>query len=157
MTNRCLFFSLANTLCVAALFALTTVQPAHAQTTPSAEPEKVQGKIYTYVEKMPQLPGGGGNRAIVEAIQSKLIYPAEALKNNIQGRVFVSFVVGEDGAVRESKIVKGIGGGCDEAVLAAVQQLPHFTPGTQAGRPVSVSFTVPVTFQVTAPAPKPAR
>ena len=62
------------------------------------------------------------------------------------GRVFVSFIVSETGNVRDSKVVKGIGEGCDEAVLLAVSQLPRFMPGKQNGRPVSVSFTVPVTF-----------
>lgn len=135
-------------LCAAGLLvAFTTPHLASAQTAPALKSEKaVDGKVYTIVEKMPQLPGGGGSAAIVTAIQSWVTYPAEALKNSIQGRVFVSFVVGDDGTVRDAKIVKGIGGGCDEAVLAAVQQLPHFIPGTQAGRPVAVSFIVPVTF-----------
>ncbi|WP_210514454.1 energy transducer TonB [Hymenobacter terricola] len=132
------------------LFAFAAVQPSHAQTTPPPAPEKVVGnKVYTYVEQMPQVPGGGGNRAIVAAIQSRVIYPPEALKRALQGQVFVSFTVGEDGAVRDAKIVKGLGGGCDETVLDAVRQLPAFTPGRQAGKPVAVNFTVPVTFTIT--------
>ncbi|GAB3734350.1 hypothetical protein GCM10027594_15890 [Hymenobacter agri] len=109
-------------------------------------------KVYTYVEQMPQLPGGGGSMAIVSAIQSRVRYPVEALKQHITGRVFVSFTVAEDGQVRDARVVKGIGGGCDEAVLTAVQQLPQFIPGRQAGRPVPVLFTVPVTFQIAEPA-----
>ncbi|MBU6119771.1 TonB family protein [Hymenobacter siberiensis] len=97
---------------------------------------------------MPQLPGGGGNKAIVEALQRLVHYPAAALRQQLQGRVFVSFLVTESGEVRNGKIVKGIGGGCDEEVLAAVRLLPRFIPGTQQGRPVSVSFTVPVTFNI---------
>ena len=106
--------------------------------------------MYTYVEQMPQLPGGGGNPAIVRAIQSKVRYPLTALRQNIQGRVFVSFLVKANGAVRNAKIVQGIGGGCDEEVLAVVRQLPNFTPGTQNGRPVTVGFTVPITFKIAA-------
>ncbi|MDB5268448.1 MAG: hypothetical protein JWP58_1488 [Hymenobacter sp.] len=97
---------------------------------------------------MPQLPGGGGNRAIVEALQRQVHYPAAALRQQLQGRVFVSFLVTESGEVRNGKIVKGIGGGCDEEVLAAVRLLPRFIPGIQQGRPVAVSFTVPVTFNI---------
>lgn len=136
-------------LCAAVLFfAFAAAQPTYAQAPP--EVGKVVGnKVYTYVEQIPQMPGGGGNRAIVAAIQSRVVYPVEALKQALQGQVFVSFTVGEDGAVRDAKIVKSLGGGCDETVLDAVRQLPAFTPGQQAGKPVAVSFTVPVTFAIT--------
>ena len=128
---------------------------AQASTAPPASPttEVINGKVYTFVEQMPQLPGGGGSAAVVSAIQSKVVYPAQAIQQQLQGRVFVNFTVGADGLVHDTKVVKGLGAGCDEAVLAAVQQLPRFIPGKQAGRPVSVSFTVPVTFRLVAPAP----
>lgn len=142
------------------LLILSAAQSALAQTNPppprAADTVRVGGKVYIYVEQMPQLPGGGGNAAIVGAIQGRVMYPVQALQQHREGRVFVSFTVGEDGVVRDAKVVKGIGAGCDEAVLAAVQQLPQFTPGRQAGRPVSVSFTVPVTFRMIAPAVVPA-
>jgi TonB family protein len=115
--------------------------------------EKGDGRKYAYVEQMPQLPGGGGNAAIIKAIQNRTIYPPEALRKQLQGRVLVNFTVGADGLVHDANIVKGIGGGCDEAVLAAVGQLPRFIIGTQNSRPVSVSFTVPVTFRIASPAP----
>ncbi|GAB3860628.1 hypothetical protein GCM10028822_38810 [Hymenobacter terrigena] len=138
------------------LVTLSAAQPALAQTTPppprAVDTVRVNGKIYTYVEQMPQLPGGGGSAAVVNAIQSRVMYPAQAIQQHIEGRVFVSFTVGENGMVRDAKVVKGIGAGCDESVLAAVQQLPQFIPGRQAGRPVPVSFTVPVTFRMIAPA-----
>ncbi|MGI4833345.1 MAG: energy transducer TonB [Janthinobacterium lividum] len=101
-------------------------------------------KIYTYVEQMPQLPSGGGQRAIVERIQANLVYPAGVQLN---GRVFASFMVGADGRVGEPVIVKGLSTACDQAVLAAIKQLPQFTPGKQSGKAVAVSFTVPVQFE----------
>ena len=109
-------------------------------------------KLYTYVEQMPQLPGGGGNAAIVGYIQSHLAYPKVAPVNRKEGRVFVSFTVAKTGAVQAIKIVKGLAAAYDAAVVAAVQQLPHFTPGRQSGVPVNVSFTVPIQF-ATAPLP----
>ncbi|UOQ98061.1 energy transducer TonB [Hymenobacter sp. 5317J-9] len=137
-------------LCV----VLATATPARAQTTPSTsqatppEIEKIEGQVYTYVEQMPQLPGGGGNRAIVLAIQGLIKYPRQALAQGIQGRVLVNFTVGKKGVVRDVRIAQGIGGGCDEAVLEAVRQLPRFKPGMQQGKPVAVSFTVPITFRL---------
>ena len=104
--------------------------------------------VYTYVENMPQLLGGGGNAAIVAAIQRNVVYPEAALANRIEGRVFVSFYVDSEGQVREAKIVKGLDPEIDAAVIAAVQKLPRFRPGTQDGKAVSVTFTVPITFAI---------
>ena len=130
------------------LAILDSAQSVAAQAA-SAPPEVVLGdKVYAYVEQMPQLPGGGGNAAIVTAIQSRVKYPQEALQKGVVGRVFVTFIVGKNGTVRGAKIAKGIGAGCDEAVLEAVRQLPRFIPGTQSGKPVAVSYTVPVTFKL---------
>ncbi|WP_223847271.1 energy transducer TonB [Hymenobacter montanus] len=110
--------------------------------------EVVENKVYTYVEQMPQLPGGGGNAAIVAAIQKATKYPALALRNQVEGRIFVSFTVDAQGDVSDVKVVKGLGSGLDEETIRAVKTLPKFIPGKQNGRSVSVSFTVPITFKI---------
>ncbi|WP_141764577.1 energy transducer TonB, partial [Hymenobacter glacialis] len=110
--------------------------------------EVVENKVYTYVEQMPQLPGGGGNGAIVAAIQKAVKYPPLALRNQVEGRIFVSFTVNAEGAVSDVKVVKGLGSGLDEETMRAVKTLPKFIPGKQNGRAVSVSFTVPITFKI---------
>ena len=110
--------------------------------------EVVETKVYTYVEQMPQLPGGGGNGAIVAAIQKAVKYPALALRNQVEGRIFVSFTVNPQGEVSDVKVVKGLGSGLDEETVRAVKTLPKFIPGKQNGRAVSVSFTVPITFKI---------
>jgi len=133
---------------------------AGAQTTPVPAPatgtapknklidQVIDNQVYTYVEQLPQLPGGGGARAVAEAIQSQIHYPPAALRQHLEGRVLVGFVVGDDGVVRDCTILHGIGGGCDEEALAAVRSLPRFIPGKQQGKPVAVSFTVPVNFRI---------
>ena len=108
--------------------------------------EVVEQKVYQYVEQMPVFPGG--QEALLAAIQKGATYPALALRNQIEGKVFISFVVGPDGAVTDVKVQKGIGGGCDESAVASVKKLPKFSPGKQNGRAVSVSYTVPVTFAI---------
>ncbi|MDO7874999.1 energy transducer TonB [Hymenobacter sp. ASUV-10] len=108
----------------------------------------VENKVYTYVEQMPQLPGGGGNAAIVAAIQKATRYPPLALRNQVEGRIFVSFTVNSEGDVSDVKVVKGLGSGLDEETIRAVKTLPKFIPGKQNGRAVSVSFTVPITFKI---------
>ena len=108
----------------------------------------VENKVYTYVEQIPQLPGGGGNTAIVAAIQKATKYPSLALRNQVEGRIFVSFTVNAEGDVSDVKVVKGLGSGLDEETIRAVKTLPKFIPGKQNGRAVSVSFTVPITFKI---------
>jgi protein TonB len=110
--------------------------------------EVVENKVYTYVEQMPSLPGGGGNAAIVAAIQKATKYPSLALRNQVEGRIFVSFTVNAQGDVSDVKVVKGLGSGLDEETVRAVKTLPKFIPGKQNGRAVSVSFTVPITFKI---------
>lgn len=127
-------------------FALAAALPATAQTAPAAD------KVYTYVEQMPQLPGGGGSAAIVTLIQQHVTYPPRAERAHAEGRVFVSFTVPPSGLVEDVAVVKGFRPDCDSAVVRAVQQLPRFEPGRQAGRPVPVRFTVPVTFRLQGPA-----
>lgn len=105
------------------------------------------GTVYTYVEQMPQLPGGGGNKAIVEAIQLHLTYPKVPVATQRTGRVFVSFTVTDKGEVQAIKVVKGLGEPYDQAVITAIQKLPKFEPGKQDGKTVSVSFTVPIQFE----------
>ena len=100
-------------------------------------------KLYVYVEQMPMLPNGGGNAAIVESIQRSIVYPVGV---SASGRVFVSFTVNQAGGVQDIKVVKSLAPAFDQAVVAAVEKLPNFIPGKQGGKPVNVSFTVPIMF-----------
>ena len=102
--------------------------------------------VYTYVEHMPELVSGGGNQAIIEFIQQHVAYPKVNAADQREGRVFVSFIVDNQGVVQAPAIVKGLGPAYDEAVLAAVRQLPRFAAGKQDGKSVAVTFTVPVLF-----------
>ncbi|MBU6120085.1 energy transducer TonB [Hymenobacter siberiensis] len=108
----------------------------------------VKETTYVYVEQMPELPGGGGQKAIVAAIQKAAKYPALALGNQIEGKIYVSFIVNSLGDVSDVKVVKGLGYGLDEETIRAVKTLPRFTPGKQNGRAVSVAYTVPISFKI---------
>ena len=110
--------------------------------------EVVENKVYTYVEQMPELPSGGGQPAIVAAILKATRYPAMALRNQVEGRIFASFTVNQQGDVVDVKVVKGLGSGLDEEAIRAIKTLPKFRPGKQNGRAVSVSFTVPITYKI---------
>jgi TonB family protein len=109
--------------------------------------EFTPNKVYTYVEQMPTLPGGGGSAAIRDAIYQYLVVTSDV----VEGKVFVRFVVNEEGAVTTPSIVKGVSPKTDAAVLAAVNKLPRFLPGKQNGRAVQVEFTLPVSVRQPAP------
>ncbi len=98
-------------------------------------------KVYTMVDQMPQIIGGIGE------VYKNITYPTKALNNRTEGRVFVQFVVNKDGKVKNPKILKDIGDGCGDAAIAALQNV-NFTPGVLDGVPVSVSYTLPVTFKM---------
>jgi len=128
-------------LAISALFVTTFTALGQAKQTASRATRSDSTKVYIYVEQMPQLPGGGSVTAVTAAIRERM--PSVS---GCGGKVFVSFVVGPSGVVKDAKIVKGLGNGCDAATLAAVNKLPRFRPGKQSGQVVSVSYTVPVTF-----------
>lgn len=105
---------------------------------------KIKSEPFTVVEVMPVFPGG--QTALVQYIASHLKYPTVAQENGIQGRVLVSFVVGEDGYVEDVQVIKGVEPMLDKEALRVIQSLPRWTPGNQQGKPVRVKYTVPVTF-----------
>lgn len=97
--------------------------------------------FFIVVEQMPVLIGG------MEALQKEVKYPEMALRANIQGRVHVQFIVNEKGEVENPKVLRGIGGGCDEEALRVVSKM-KFEPGFQRGRPVRVQYNLPVVFVI---------
>ena len=98
------------------------------------------------VGQLPQLPSGGGLSAISKAIQQRVVYPPQAEKDAVEGRVFVSFTVASTGAVRDVVVVRNLRPDCDSVVVRAIKLLPRFVPGREAGVAVAVRFTVPATF-----------
>ncbi len=108
------------------------------------EEEVVEQEIFTVVESMPEFPGGAEQMMIF--IAKNIKYPPMARESGIQGRVFVNFVVEPNGSVSNVKVLRGIGGGCDEEAIRVVESMPKWTPGRQRGKAVRVSFNLPVRF-----------
>ena len=108
--------------------------------------EKENDTVFQIVEEMPKFPGG--EKAMMEFVAKNIEYPQEAKDNNIQGRVFISFVVEKDGSIGEAKVMRGIGGGCDEAAMRVVKAMPKWKPGMQKGKPVRVSYMMPIFFKL---------
>ena len=110
------------------------------------EEEVVEQEIFQIVEEMPAYPGG--ERALLEYVAKNIKYPQIARETGIQGRVFVGFVVEPDGSVSNVKILRGIGGGCDEEAMRVIKSLPKWKPGKQRGKAVRVSYQIPVVFKL---------
>jgi TonB family protein len=102
--------------------------------------------VFYVVEEMPEFPGG--DNAMRKYIADNVKYPEDAQKNNIEGKVFVSFVVGKEGNVKDATIERGVAPSVDQEALRVVSNLPKWTPGRQKGEAVNVKFTVPINFQL---------
>jgi TonB family protein len=107
-----------------------------------------EGKLFDLgsVEVAPEFPGG--QKAFGKFLGSNIRYPESARENNIQGKVYIGFVVEKNGELSDLKIIKGIGGGCDEEALRVLKNSPNWKPGMSEGKPVRTSYTFPVTFQI---------
>lgn len=112
--------------------------PAPEEKEEVREPEP---EIFVVVEQMPELIGG------IASIQKLLRYPEMARRADIEGRVFVEFVVDENGIPQNPRVLRGIGGGCDEEAVRVVKEA-RFTPGRQRGKAVRVRYVLPVVFKL---------
>ena len=101
---------------------------------------------FVRVEDMPEFPGG--EASLLRWLATKVVYPQEAMRNEIQGKVYVAFVVNKTGKVTNVKISRGVDPLLDNEALRVVNSLPTWKPGMQRKKPVNVSFTVPINFQL---------
>ena len=111
-----------------------------------AKPVQTDTRVYTYVEQMPQLPGGSGQQAIDNAIMRRLRIPAIALEGQLpETRIRFSFIVATNGSLQDVKILNSTrSSAIDKAILNAVYSLPCLIPGYQNGRPVRVQLIIPM-------------
>jgi protein TonB len=108
---------------------------------PAAVEEDPEPEIFMIVEEMPELIGG------LPGLQKRIQYPEIAKKAGVEGKVFLMFVVDENGNVVDPIVTRGIGAGCDEAALKAILDA-KFKPGKQRGQAVKVKMSLPVTFRL---------
>jgi protein TonB len=122
----------------------TEVQEYVAPVKVAEEESAEEVQIFMVVESMPEYPGG--EAALYAFLAENIKYPQMAKESGIQGRVFVTFVVERDGRVTDVRVLRGIGGGCDEEAIRVVQSMPKWTPGKQRGKSVRVQYNLPVKF-----------
>lgn len=103
-------------------------------------------QIYRIADEMPEYPGG--INVLKKYITNEMRYPKEAEKNKTEGMVFVSFVVGKSGEVKNVYVNKGVSPELDKEALRVVKGLPDWTPGKHKGNLVNVAYTLPVDFKL---------
>jgi TonB family protein len=109
------------------------------------KPEEAE-KPFDVVEQMPEFPGGMPE--LMKFLQENVKYPEEAMKNGIQGRVLIQFIVEKDGSISEAKVIKKVNELLDAEALRVIGEMPKWTPGKQKGQEVRVKFVLPVTFRL---------
>lgn len=110
------------------------------------EPEVDENAIFVVVEQA--ATPKGGMTAFYQNVGERIKYPAAARRMNIEGKVFVEFVVNKDGSITNVVVIKGIGAGCDEEAVRVVSESPAWNPAKQRGRPVNQRMVLPITFKL---------
>ena len=140
-------------------------QPAQPEMTPVAvektvneqapEPSAQDTKVYETVEQLPEFPGG--MEAMIKFLSENVKYPAQAVKDKIEGRVLVQFIVEKTGQIGEVKVARSVSEELDAEAVRVVKSMPNFTPGRQDGKAVAVWYTLPIMFKLQGTPPEPAQ
>tara|TARA_B100000809_G_scaffold13391_2_gene12231 strand:+ start:1179 stop:2036 length:858 start_codon:yes stop_codon:yes gene_type:complete len=101
---------------------------------------------YTFVDEMPEFVGGIDS--LFSFLEKNLVYPEKEKTSNIQGKVYVNFIIDRYGAVIEPIILRGLTENCDNEVLRVVKLMPKWIPGEHRGKKVKVSYNLPIKFSL---------
>lgn len=146
------------------LFALSELVSAAAQTSPAA-PAHIDGEpispgtvavpmaadtnqVFTVLEKNAEFPGG--QAAMMEYLRKNIHYPEEEKEAEIEGKVFLQFVVRRDGSVSDVRVLRGVPGGTglDREAIRAVKSMPRWSPGEMNGAQVNAQVSLPIMFKL---------
>ena len=123
------------------MMAVLCLMTANAQKTVVSQSNQ---NVYDQVEEMPEFPGG--MPAMIDFLQTNLQYPKDAIKQKVEGRVMVMFVVETDGSISNVRVARKVFPSLDKEAVRVVKAMPKWKPGKEKGRPVRVNFTLPVVF-----------
>jgi protein TonB len=109
-------------------------------------PVQTDDEIFTFVEVMPEFPGG--RDAMNTFIGKNLRYPADALEAKLQGTVFITFIVNKDGSISQIIVLRGVSPSLDKEAIRVVKSMPKWRPGSMNGKTVRTQFNLPVKFSL---------
>lgn len=107
-------------------------------------PDEVAEDVIVFAEEQASFPGGA--KAWGKFLNDNLEYPRMAKRSNIQGKVYLNFVVDKEGNVSDIEVVRGIGGGCDDEAIRVLKMAPKWNPGLQRGNPVKSRMSLYIHF-----------
>jgi periplasmic protein TonB len=117
---------------------------------PTADPVVIKADtIYDFPTILPEFPGG--QQSLINYLQSNMVYPEDAKELGIEGKVYVSFVVFEDGSIQQVSILRGINGNisCEKEVMRLIKRMPKWIPGkNELGRTIKARVKMPVVFRL---------
>jgi protein TonB len=116
----------------------------YQQVEQEATTDAAEAEIFSVVEDNPIFPGGDEGR--MKYLSENLKYPQMARESNIDGTVYIEFIVEKDGSISKPTIKRDIGGGCGDEALRVAKSMPKWTPGKQRGKPVRTQFVMPIKF-----------
>ncbi|MDR1415856.1 MAG: M56 family metallopeptidase [Prevotellaceae bacterium] len=110
-----------------------------------AAKNSAQKEVFNEAEEMPQFPGG--QNALMKYLSGNTKYPEAAIRDSIQGRVIVRFIIDATGKIDSVNIVKSLNATCDAEAIRVVKAMPTWIPGKNKGEAVSVAYTVPIIYK----------
>lgn len=122
--------------------------PPIVEEKPKPTAAAVDTTTYTVVmiEQQPTFPDG--DAALFKYLHDNIEYPAIARESGIDGTVYVQFTIAKDGSITGTKVLRGIGGGCNEEAMRVINAMPNWKPGRQQGNAVKVRYTLPIKFRL---------
>lgn len=105
---------------------------------------KKEDVFYVYAEIMPEYPGGMDS--LMNYLRQNTIYPNDAQKKGISGRVYVQFVIDTDGSLQKIKVIRGVYPSLDAEAIRVIRNMPPWIPGKHDGEKVKVQMSVPINF-----------
>ena len=141
--------SVLNYALVVPVIALTTLAFNNKEV--KATPEKTiqlqhTDKVYEKVDKMPEFDGG--QEGLMKYLMNEMKYPKQSQKENVQGKVFIEFVVAKDGAIKDVQVLKSVDTLLDKEATRVISNMPNWAPGENEGKKVSVKLVLPIMFQL---------
>ncbi len=118
-----------------------TIESAHC-----SRPTPVNVYESDYVDVPPQFPGG--DRAMINFINKTRVYPYEAYKHHVQGRVVCSFIVNTDGSICNVSVVKGSNHLLNKEAVRIIREMPNWKSGQLNNESVPVRCFLPIAFRL---------
>ena len=125
------------------MMAVLCLMTANAQKTVVSQSNQ---NVFDQPELMPEYPGG--MPAMIEFLQTNIQYPKDAIKQKVEGRVMVMFVVETDGALSNVRVARNVFPSLDAEAVRVVKAMPKWKPGKEKGKAVRVNYTLPVVFSL---------